>query len=135
MDVAEIIITLVVGILIGVIGRGLWEGNRKFYEQNHFIIHKLNSIMATLAEIQAQNTALIAAVADEDTVIGSAITLIDGFGTTLQSLKDQLATAIANGLDPAAAQTVVDSIGATITDINAKKQQLADAVTANTPTP
>lgn len=98
------------------------------------ILKKQETVMATLADIQAQNDALTAAVAAEDTVIGSAITLIGGFGATLQTLKDELATAIANGLDPAAAQAVVDSMGATIGDINSKKDALAAAVAANTPT-
>ncbi len=112
------------------------EQHLHFYFHNddqHQIILKLNSIMGNLDVIQAQNEALMAAVAAEDTVIDSAVTLITGFGTTLAALQQQLADAIANGNDPAAVQAVADSIGATVTDINAKKDALAAAVSANTP--
>ena len=96
------------------------------------IINKIDKIMPTLADIQAQNTALIAAVAEEDSVIDSAVTLISGFGTTLSDIKAQLAAAVAAN-DPTAIQGVVDSLTSTIADVTAKKQALADAVAANTP--
>ncbi len=89
-------------------------------------------IMATLADIQAQNTALIAAVKDEDTVIDSATVLIEGQVKSLADLKTQLDAAIAANT-PAALQAVSDSIGSTITDITAKKTALAAAVAAGTP--
>jgi len=94
------------------------------------IIHKLNKIMSSIQAIQDQNTALIAAVAAEDTVIDSAVTLITGFGATLTALQTQLAEAIANGVDPAAVQAVADSLAGTIADVDAKKQALAEAVAA-----
>jgi hypothetical protein len=68
-------------------------------------------LMSVLSDLQAR-------VAAEDTVIDSAITL-------LQGLKTQLDAAVASG-DPAALQALSDDIGA-------KTQALADAVTANTP--
>ena len=86
----------------------------------------------TLADIQAQNTALIAAVKAEDDVVDSAIVLINGQVATLADIKAQLAAAIASN-DPAALQAVADSIGASVTDITAKKDALAAAVAANTP--
>lgn len=98
----------------------------------NFIINKLNKMGQELENIKQQNTALIAAVAEEDTVIDSAVVLIEGFGTTLTNIKQQLADAIAAN-DPAALQAVADSLGSTITDVNARKQALADAVAANTP--
>ncbi len=88
-------------------------------------------IMATLADIQAQNDALAAAVAAEDTVIDSAVVLINGFGSILTDIKAQLAAAIASN-DPVAMQSVVDAMGNTITDVNAKKDALAAAVQAGT---
>jgi len=97
------------------------------------IISNQNKIMATIQDIKAQNDALIAAVADEDTVIDSAVVLITGVATAIQALKDQLAAAIAAN-DPVATQAVLDSMTATVADINTKKQALADAVAANTPT-
>jgi hypothetical protein len=98
----------------------------------NLIISNQQQIMGTLADIQAQNTALIAAVADEDTVIDSAVTLITGFGAQLTALQAQLAAAVAAN-DPTAIQAVVDSMTATIADIAAKKNALADAVAAGTP--
>ncbi len=101
---------------------------------DNVIIVKSNQIqiMATLADIQAQNTALIAAVKDEDTVIDSATVLIEGQVKSLADLKTQLDAAIAANT-PAALQAVSDSIGSTITDITAKKTALAAAVAAGTP--
>ena len=98
----------------------------------HFLKTKTEQIMATLADIQAQNTALIAAVTAEDTVIDSAVVLITGFGTTLAGLQKQLSDALASN-DPTATQAVVYVMGTTITDINAKKDALAAAVAAGTP--
>lgn len=88
--------------------------------------------MATLADIQASNTALIAAVKDEDTVIDSAVVLITGFAKQLTDLQAQLAAAIASN-DPVAIQAVSDSLTATAADVTAKKTALAAAVAANTP--
>lgn len=88
--------------------------------------------MPTLADIQASNAALEAAVAAEDTVIDSAVALINGFAGTITDLKTQLAAAIAAN-DPAAIQAVVDAMTATAADITAKSASLAAAVTANTP--
>lgn len=96
------------------------------------ILANQKTIMGTLADIQKQNTALIAAVKDEDTVIDSAVVLITGFATTLKGIQDQLAAAIAAN-DPVATQAVADSLGATVDDINAKKTALAGAVAAGTP--
>jgi len=93
---------------------------------------KQEQIMATLKDIQDQNTALIAAVQAEDTVNDSAVTLIGGFSTTLAGIKQQLADALASN-DPVAQQAVVDSLTSTIADVSAKKDALAAAVAANTP--
>lgn len=65
--------------------------------------------MTALEQLQADVTA-------EDTVIGSAITLLNGLYAQLQ----------AAGTDPVA-------LAALSTDIQAKTQALAAAVTANTP--
>jgi hypothetical protein len=79
------------------------------------ILHHLSQIegriMSALSDLQA-------AVAQEDTAIASAITL-------LQGLKSALDAAIASG-DPAALQALS-------TDIGNQTAALAAAVTANTP--
>ena len=79
------------------------------------IYQKEKQIMATLDET-------LVAVTDEGTVADSLIAL-----TT--SIKAQLDVILAGGLTPAQ-QTQVDAIFSAIT---AKKQQIADAVVANTP--
>ena len=104
----------------------------KMFLEFQLLNKKIEQIMATLADIQAKNAALIEAVAAEDTVIASAVTLIEGNVTALADLKKQLADAIASN-DPAAIQAVADSMDSTIADVTAKKQALADAVTAGTP--
>ena len=65
--------------------------------------------MATLQDLQD-------AVAAENTVIDSAITLINGFSAQLAALEPN--------------QAAIDSLKA---DVDAKKDALAAAVTANTP--
>lgn len=75
------------------------------------INHRLEHIMTALSDLQA-------AVAAEDTVIASAITLLNG-------LKAQLDAAIASGNPAALAQLSAD--------IGAQTQAMSDAVANNTP--
>lgn len=96
------------------------------------IIKNQSKIMADLKTIQDANTELIADVAAEDTVIASAVTLIEGFGKQLSDLQAELAAAIAAN-DPTAIQAVADSMTATSNDIKAQSAALGAAVTANTP--
>ena len=77
------------------------------------ILQKQELIMSALDDLKAK-------VAANTTVIGSAITL-------LQGLKAKLDEAIASG-DPAALQALSDEIGAS-------GSALADAIVANTPIP
>jgi len=65
--------------------------------------------MATLQDLQA-------AVAAEDTVVDSAIALLQGLAAQIAALKPN--------------QAAIDALAA---DVTAKTQALADAVTANTP--
>lgn len=78
----------------------------------HFFINnqKLDSIMADLSKLQD-------AVSQEDTVIDSAITLIQGLADEIKNL-------------PAGDQDAIDALAA---DVQAKAQALAEAVAANTP--
>lgn len=57
-------------------------------------------------------------VANNNTLVGSAITLIQGLKTALDNA----------GTDPAKLKALSDALGT-------KDQELADAITANTPTP
>lgn len=88
----------------------LLPGRRILVVLKH-ILEKENLIMAALDDLKA-------AVAAEDTVVDSAVTLLKG-------LKDALDAAIASG-DPAA-------LTALSADISAKTKALSDAVAANTP--
>ena len=88
----------------------LLPGRRILVVLKH-ILEKENLIMAALDDLKA-------AVAAEDTVVDSAVTLLKG-------LKDALDAAIASG-DPAA-------LTALSADITAKTKALSDAVAANTP--
>lgn len=65
--------------------------------------------MASLADLQA-------AVAAEDTVVDSAIALLQGLSAQIAALKPD--------------QAAIDALAA---DVAAKTQSLADAVAANTP--
>ena len=79
---------------------------------------KLDFITTKEVQMSGELDALKASVANNTTVIGSAITL-------LQGLKAKLDEAIASG-DPAALTALSTELGAT-------DQALADAVAANTP--
>lgn len=74
------------------------------------ILHNQTLIMQTLKDLQD-------AVAQEDTVVDSAITLIQGLAEQIAALKPD--------------QAAIDALA---TDVKAKADALAAAVTANTPT-
>lgn len=79
------------------------------YSKDDLILKKLETIMSALDDLQAAVTA-------EDTVIDSAITLIQGIPALI-----------------AAAGTDLAKLQALSADISAKSQALAAAVAANTP--
>jgi len=81
---------------------------QKFGQRLDDIERKLKQIMATLNDVQAAVTA-------EDTVVDSAIALLQGLAAQIAALAP----------NPAA----IDALAA---DVTAKTQQLADAVAANT---
>ncbi len=71
---------------------------------------------------------LVADVAAENTVIDSAIALIEGF-------QQRLADAIAAAMQGGATAAELAPLTTLSNDIKAKSQALSDAVVANTPTP
>ena len=87
--------------------RGLWA-----------LSDRLEALRIEADKMAGELDALKTAVAQNTTVIGSAITLIQG-------LKQKLDDAIASG-DPAALTALSSELGA-------QDQELSDAVTANTP--
>jgi hypothetical protein len=83
--------------------------SKRFDDLTQLITTLGENLMATLADLQA-------AVAAEDTVIDSAVTLIQGLAAQVATLKN----------DPAALQALAD-------DMNAKAATLAAAIAAGTP--
>ena len=86
------------------------------HQQLSIIIENQNRIRETLEKIMSALDDLTAAVAAEDTVIDSAVTLINGFAAQL-----------------AAAGTDATKLAALQADIKAKTATLSAAVAANTP--
>src|SRR6266581_2647782 len=84
---------------------------QKFGQRLDDIERKLKQIMATLNDVQAAVTA-------EDTVVDSAIALLQGLAAQIAALAPN--------------QAAIDALAA---DVTAKTQQLADAVAANTTPP
>lgn len=92
--------------------------------------------MATNAEvIKSKIDELKADVAAGKTVQASAIALLQGITAQNSALVQQLKDAIAAGLSPAELTDIVAKFDETNTEMDAQRQALADAVTANTPTP
>ena len=90
----------------------------------------LQAILDKVTKMAVDLTALTAAVAAEDTVIDSAVTLIQGIPKVVSdAVKAALLTA---GTADAAAQTAADAAAA---DIQGKTTALQAALTTNTPTP
>lgn len=88
--------------------------------------------MTGVADIKTKVDELTAKVTAEETVIDSVATLLNGLSAIIADLKTQLAAAIAAN-DPAAIQAVADSLDALGVKVDADKQKLGDAATANTP--
>lgn len=88
----------------------------KIERQNDLIIEQNARILKNQEKIMSAMTDLAAKVAAEDTVIASAVVLINGFGARL-----------------AAAGTDADALAALAADVNSQTNALASAVAANTP--
>jgi len=81
-----------------------------------------------MSQLDDDIAALTTAVSDENTVIDSAIALINGIQAQIQAAVQ---AALAQGATPEELQAITDAVNS----IGAKKQALADAVAANTPPP
>lgn len=100
----------------------------------HDASHEANPLLQTILDkvtkMAVDLTALQAAVAAEDTVIDSAIKVIQGMP---QVVSDAVKAALLDaGIADAAAQSAAD---AAATDIQGKTAALQAALTTNTPTP
>ncbi len=91
-----------------------------------WILLRTKTIMDNTAKTQQAIDELTTTVADETTVIESAVTLIGGFA---QRLADAIASASNAGATDAQLSSLSDLKTAMVTE----KQRLADAVVANTP--
>lgn len=96
------------------------------------ILAQQESIMAGVADIKAKLDDLASKVAAEETVIDSAVAAFNGLAAIIADLKSQLANAILQN-DPAQIKAVADQLDALAVKVDADKQKLGDAVTANTP--
>ena len=85
-----------------------------------------DSIMATVAELQAALTALSAKVAAETDIVQSVETLLNGLTAMIADLKTQLAAA-------GVPQAVLDQVAALSTAVDGMSTQLSADVTKNTP--
>jgi len=88
--------------------------------------------MAKLSDVSQEITTLQASVAKQNTVIGSAVTLLNGISGQLATANQQLADALANQ-DPVAIQAAFDNLTALQQGIDGNSSTLANAVAANTP--
>ena len=87
---------------------------------------QLERIMNKMSELDDKILALTAEIANDTTVIGSAITLINGFAA-------QLAEAIAAALAQGATPEQLAALDALNTSLNTNAADLAAAVAANIP--
>ena len=101
------------------------NGGGGHHDSLHLYIHLDQPVMALLQAILNQGSEILATLDDESAAVSAEGDVVTSVVALLDGLSAQLAAAIA-AADPAAIQAVVDSI-------NAQKQQLADAVVANTP--
>jgi len=100
------------------------------FEADNAVLTLLTQLNDKVTQMALDVTKLQAAVQAEDTVIDSAVTLINGL-PQLVGAAVQAALAQA-GVDTATAQAAVDAVTA---DVSSKTAGLTAALTANTPTP
>jgi len=102
---------------------GLMAGFGQVIDNQRVLLGMLNQTNTLLNQVLAQEKTIVATLADvqaavtaEDTVIDSAVTLIQGLAAQIKALP--------------ANQAAIDALAA---DVTAKAKVLADAVVANTP--
>lgn len=102
------------------------------------IMRKLNLVinlefqeMASTADIKAQTESLINEVTAETNAVAAVTTLVNGLKSQISDLQTQLATAIANGADPAELQAISDNLKTAIDGVDANSA--AEAALTNTP--
>lgn len=108
--------------------------DKQFEELKEILIHnkhQIQSIMATVAEIQAQADALASQVTDlqtsVDTVQAAIAAAVAAFEQQIEDLKAQIA---AGGTDPAALQAIADKLTVAKDALAAAKADLDATPTA-----
>jgi hypothetical protein len=116
----------------------LHERLNRHQERLHRIENKLDLVLALLGVLKQGESGLMANLDDVLAQVTAMKDVEDGLGTALDQIiaqeadiKARLDAAIASG-DPAKVQAVSDALGAQTADLQAKKQRVLDAVTANT---
>lgn len=97
------------------------------------ISNKEDIIMVNVSDVQSKADATLANVRAETDVVNAVKLVVDHSNEMIATLKQQLAEAIANGADPAALQTLSDTLDAIQTANTSNTQTVADAVAAGTP--
>lgn len=105
---------------------GYTRHERRTHEYLGCILHEIRRLVTMSGNLQTSIDTLTAQVTAEDTVIDSAVVLINGFAAQLAAAA---AAAGAAGATPVELQALTD-LGTTI---SGKSAALAAAVTANTP--
>lgn len=90
-----------------------------------------NTIVATIADIQAQADDTLTRVTANTNALDAIKTLIQSQTDQIKTLNQELKDAIANGADPAALQAISDKLTAVTQATDA--QAAAEAALANTP--
>ena len=102
--------------------------------QQH-ILSTMEALVVDVTSIQTAINDLTAKVAADHDVEASAITLIQGMTTQLKSLQDQIAGMNAGDITQQQLDDLAATIGAQATALDNSRQQLADAVANEGPTP
>jgi len=94
---------------------------------------KEDRIMTSVADVQAKANTTLAAVTAEADVVNAVKLVVDHNNDLIATLKQQLADAIAAGADPAALQTLSDTLDAIQAAETSNAAGVAEAVAAGTP--
>ena len=93
------------------------------------------NIMVSVADVKAKADATLAQVKAEADIANGVKAVVDHMNEQIAMLKQQLADAIAAGVDPAALQALSDTIDAIQTADTSNSAIVASAVTAGTSAP
>jgi hypothetical protein len=93
---------------------------------------KENNLMTSVADIQAKADTTLANITAETDQVRAVKLVVEHSNELIASLKQQLADAIAAGVDPAAVQKLSDTIDAIQASQMSNAQVVADAVAEGT---